>query len=75
MFSGVTGEHLDRVWNLSELAVLHELQTPIAVIVYGLFENPRRCVCVSLKYLVLAMHSFSPFKLDLTWPSDSFKTA
>lgn len=41
---GATGEHPDRVWTASELAVLHALQTAVVVIVYGLFDCPHRFV-------------------------------
>jgi hypothetical protein len=36
------GTVTDRVWTLQELSILHELQSPVAVVVYGLFDSSHR---------------------------------
>ena len=32
----------DRVWNVSDLSILHELQKPIVVVVPGLYQSTSR---------------------------------
>ena len=44
----VTGDSADRVWTLQELAILHELQVPVTVLVYGLFDSSHRHVSGTL---------------------------
>lgn len=39
-----TAKNIDRVWTLEELAILHELEISIAVIVYSLFDDSHRHV-------------------------------
>ena len=49
------GEVINKVWTLPELSILHELQSPVSVVVYGLFDNSHRhaTYALSIRHLLL----------------------